>query len=213
MAKLASDLDNTDFAGASNPDARLAVRFYKRAVQNEFESEKAGRPIFQDFDFIEIRVPGDTTLAVDTAVREDHKQRFPLHWARYQNALGGDSKEVGTPLEQWPRLSRSQVEELRALKFVTVEQIAAASDAQLQKMGMLAGMSPYAFRDHAVRFLRVATSDSVASEAETRLKALEEERAKERKEFDTKLAEMQEQILALMPKKRGRKKKETAAAE
>lgn len=204
MAKLASDLDNTDFVGATNPDSRLAVHFYKKALPHEFESQKQGRPIFYEVDFVRIQVPGDPTLAVDTPVREDHKQRFPLHWARYQNAHGGDVKEVGTPLDQWPALNKAQVEELRAQKFTTIESIATASDAQLQRIGMTAGMSPFAFRERAQRFLKVAHDDAVANQAEERNKALE----KQLQDQAEAMKAMQEQLASLsQPKKRGRKPK------
>jgi hypothetical protein len=139
---------------------------------------------------VKIFVPGDPTTVVDTFVREDHKVRFPLHWAHYQNKHGGDPKEIGTPLSHWPRLQPSQVEELRALKFYTVEAVAGASDAQLQRIGMVAGMSPYAFRDAAVRFLALAKDDSKAAEVEARAKALEEENKKLREDSEKAMAEM-----------------------
>ena len=217
-SKLASDLDNPDFTGAVNPDSRLAVIFYKRPMPNEFESNKQGRPIFYDADFVKIMIPGDKDSIIDTFAREDHKKKFPQHWAHYQNQQAGDSREIGTPLAQWPRLTPSQVEELRALKFFTVEAVANASDAQLQKIGMAAGMSPYAFRDHAVRFLKVAEGDSAAQEAEERTKQLEAEKqalvdqmATEKAETERKFAELQAQIQALLPKpKRKYAKKEAA---
>jgi hypothetical protein len=208
---LASDLNNPEFAGPINPDSRLAVIFYSKPVVNEFESEKQGRPIFRDVDFVRIMVPGDSTLTVDTFAREDHKKRFPLQWAHYQNKHGGDSREMGTPLTEWQRITRSQAEELRALKFFTVESIATASDAQLQKIGMIAGMSPYSFRDHAVRDLKASQGSAVAKESEDRAKAAEErivaieaERQKERDETAQKLADMQAQIQALLPKPKGK---------
>lgn len=210
-AKLASDLDNTDFVGAVNPDSRLAVQFYTKSIQNEFESERQGRPIFFDSVFVKIFVPGDPTSIIDTMARDEHKKRFPLHWAHYQNAHSGDTKEMGTPLSQWPRITQAQAEELRALKFYTVESVAGASDAQLQRIGMIAGMSPYAFRDHAVRFLKAAQDDSVAKEAEDRAKAAEERAAaleaeiqKQREETAQQLADMQAQIKALLPKPKGK---------
>lgn len=212
--QLASDLDNKDFAGAVNPDSRLAVRFYVLPVKNEFESEKQGRPIFQDVDMIQIMVPGDATSIVHQAVREDHKERFPIQWAHFQNKHAGDTREIGTPLSQWPRLSVSQVEELKALKIYTVENVAGMSDANLQRIGMIAGMAPHAFRDHAQRFLAVAREDSVAQAAEERAKALEAENAALRESTDAKLAEMRSMIESLsaqkvaeQPKKRGRPKK------
>ena len=209
---LASDLNNPDFAGPVNPDSRLAVRFYVQAFPNNFMSEKEGRPIFQDVDMIQIMVPGDATSIIDTPVREEHKKRWPIQWAHFQNKHGGDPREIGTPLEQWPRLNKSQVEELKALKIYTVENVAGMSDANLQKIGMIAGMQPHAFRDHAVRFLRLAHDDSIANEAETRAKALEEANAKLKADTDAQLAEMREQLAALAvqkpaPKKRGRPRK------
>jgi hypothetical protein len=76
-ARLASDLDNPDYTGATNPDSRLAVMFYSKPIENEFQSMAQGRPIFEDRDFVKIFVPGDPTTVVDTFVREDHKARFP----------------------------------------------------------------------------------------------------------------------------------------
>lgn len=206
--RLASDLDNPEFTGAVNPDSRLAVQFYSRPVQNEFESDKQGRPIFTDMDYVKIFVPGDATTVVDTAAREDHKKRFPLHWAHFQNTHGGDSREIGTPLSQWPRLGKAQVEELRAMKFFTVEAIANAADVSLQNMGMVAGMSPFAFRDHARRFLQVARGDAVAQEAEQRAKALEEENARLKKAQEDQaaaMAVMQGQMAELLAKPTKRK--------
>lgn len=211
-ARLASDLDNTDFTGATNPDSRLAVQFYSRPMPNEFESDKQGRPIFYDADFVKIFVPGDSTSVIDTPVREEHKKRFPLHWAHYQNQHAGDQREIGTPLSQWPRLSPAQVEELRALKFHTVENVANASDASLQRLGMVAGMSPFAFRDHAVRFLALAKDDSVAQAAEEKAKALEARIEAMQKETDEKIAAAVAAAVAAAtaPKKRGPKAKAEA---
>ena len=186
MARVASDLDNPEYVGAVNPDSRLAVQFRAAAVKNDFESERQGRPIFENVDFVKIFVPGDNTTVIDTPVREEHKKRFPLHWAAYQNAHGSDQKEIGTPLSQWPRLSISQVEELRALKFYTVESVATASDAQLQRIGMIAGMNHYAFRDAAKRFLSLANSDAVMQAAEERARKVEEENAKLREEMEAR---------------------------
>lgn len=220
---IASDDNNPNFAGAKNPDQALIVRFYSMPVQNEFASEKEGRPIFADLDMIEIMAAGDPLSIINQPVREDHKKRFPLHWAHYMNKHGGDAREIGTPLSAWPRLTPAQVEELRGLKFYTVESIANAPDAALQRLNMIAGMSAYAFREHAIRFIAVAKDDSVAQAAEAKSKVLEEENKKLRDEQDTKIAalkqEMEEKMAAQIaaavaaataPKKRGRKPKVTA---
>jgi hypothetical protein len=213
-SQIASDLNNPDFVGATNPDARLAVIFYSKPMQNEFESNKQGRPIFEDRDMVKIFVPGDNNSVIDTFVRDDHKQRFPLQWAHFLNRHSGDSREIGTPLSAWPRLSPAQVEELRALKFFTVENVANASDLQLQSLGMAAGMAPHAFRDHAIRFLKVAREDSTAQASEERIKALESEKEQMKADFQKQMEDMQAQVSALVQNvaRRPRKQKGDQAA-
>lgn len=200
-----------------NADSRLQVRFYKRPVQQEQESLEAGRPIYKEFDFVHICVAGDTLTEIDTYVLPSHKTRFPIQWANYMNRQGANEPEVvGTPVSEWPLVSKSQAEELRAMKFHTVESIAGASDQQLQRMGMAAGMSPYAFRDKAKSFLNLATSSAETDKREQEINSLKEELAKKdletakmKAETDAKLAQMQDQmatILAAVGEKKPRKK-------
>jgi hypothetical protein len=208
----------------SNADSRLQVRFYKRPVQQEQESLEAGRPIFKDFDFVHICVAGDSLTEIDTYALASHKARFPIQWANYMNRQGAhDDEVIGTPVAEWPIVSKSQAEELRALKFHTVESIAGASDQQLQRMGMAAGMSPYAFRDKAKAFLNLATNAAETDKRETEINALKEELAKKEQETakikaetDAKLAQMQDQmaaILAAVGEKKTRKPKTVATEE
>jgi hypothetical protein len=201
----------------NHADSRLQVRFYKRPVQQEHESIEAGRPIFKEFDFVHICVAGDTLTEIDTYALPSHKTRFPIQWANYMNRVGANEPDiVGTPVSEWPIVSKSQAEELRALKFHTVEAIAHASDQQLQRMGMAAGMSPYAFRDKAKAFLNLATNAAETDKRESEINSLKEELAKKdletakiKAETDAKLAQMQDQmaaILAAVGEKKTRKK-------
>jgi hypothetical protein len=161
-------------------------------------SEEAGRPIFKEFDFIRICVPGDNLSEIDTYAQESHKQRFPRHWAHYQNQEGSNQSFEGTPIEQWPQVSRSQADELRGIKFPTVESVANCSDQQLQRIGMIAGMSPHSFREKAKAFLNLATDSAEVAQREAELQALKEENAKIKAETDAKLSKMQEQMEALL---------------
>jgi len=207
-----------------NADSRLQVRFYKRPVKQDDASAEAGRPIYKEFDFVHICVAGDTLTEIDTYALESHKTRFPLHWAAYQNKLGADDQGYeGTPLAEWPLVSKSQAEELRGMKFHTVEAVANASDQQLQRIGMAAGMSPYAFRDKAKSFLNLADKTAESDKREQEINDLkqelakkEEETAKIKAETDAKLALMQEQmatILAAVGEKKPRKVKTVATEE
>jgi hypothetical protein len=208
----------------NNADSRLQVRFYKKPVHQEQESLEAGRPIYKEFDFVHICVAGDTLTEIDTFALQQHKQRFPIQWANYMNRVGANDEEVvGTPVSEWPLVSKSQAEELRAMKFHTVESIANASDQQLQRMGMAAGMSPYAFRDKAKAFLNLATTSAETDKREQEINALKEELAKKdletakmKQETDAKLAQMQDQmaaILAAVGEKKPRKQKTVATEE
>jgi hypothetical protein len=185
----------SDVQGA---DARLAVTFYKRSVKQEDESIAAGRPIFKEFDFVRICVPGDNLTEIDTYANDSHKQRFPRQWAHYQNQVAGQEVIIGTPIEQWPLISRSQAEELKGIKFRTVEDVANCSDQQLQRIGMIAGMSPHSFREKAKAFLNLASDSAEVAQREAELQALKEENAKIKAETDAKLSKMQEQMEALL---------------
>ena len=181
-----------------NADSRLAVTFYKRSVKQEDESIAAGRPIFKEFDFVRICVPGDNLTEIDTYANDSHKARFPRQWAHYQNQVGSQEQIIGTPVEQWTLISRSQAEELKGIKFRTVEDIANCSDQQLQRIGMIAGMSPHSFREKAKAFLNLANDSAEVAQREQELQALKEENAKIKAETEAKLAAMQEQMSAIL---------------
>jgi hypothetical protein len=186
---------DSDTQGA---DARLAVQFYKKSMKQDIASDEAGRPIFKEFDFVRIMIPGDNLTEIDTYAQESHKTRFPRQWAHYQNQVANHEDIIGTPLDQWPQVTRSQADELRGLKFHTVESIADCSDQQLQRIGMVAGMSPHNFRLKAKAFLNLASNSAEVAQREQELQTLKEENAKIKAETDAKLAAMQEQMSALL---------------
>jgi len=92
----------------------------------------------------------------------------------------------------------SQAEELKGIKFHTVESIANCSDQQLQRIGMIAGMSPHAFREKARTYLNLAKDTAEVDAKNAELAQLKEENAKIKAETDAKLAQMQEQMAALL---------------
>ena len=89
---LASDLNNPEFVGAVNPDSLLYVEFYWHEPIDKWSSEqatmKAGKRVVIKLPkqpFVRIMRPGDQTTIVETAVREDHKARWPEKWMYWQN--------------------------------------------------------------------------------------------------------------------------------
>lgn len=115
-------------------DSKLVVRFYRHPVQNNFKTAAEGRPIFDEQDFISILIPGDKNTKVERKARADDKERFPHQWASFQNQT--TVAYEGTPIEQWPQATVSQVAELKALNVFTVEALASLTDSQIQKVGM-----------------------------------------------------------------------------
>ena len=144
----------------------LAVRFYSKELQNDFLTNKEGRPISYMADFVRIEIPGNQLSIIDTFVNNSHKAQFPTQWALYLNekADGNHNPDnvQGTLLRDWPILNAAQATELKHFKFYTVEQVANASDQQLMAIGMTAGMSPLALRDKAQAFLENAKDSSFA---------------------------------------------------
>jgi len=190
------------------------VRFYRKPIEIKDETIAQGRPIFRDADWVTIMTPGDQLNIIDTVAQDRHKARFPVQWAQYQNKVGGEEVISGTPIDHWPLVSMSQAEELKGIKFHTVESIANCSDQQLQRIGMIAGMSPHAFRDKARAFLNLAKDSAEIEARNAELAQLKEENAKVKQEADEKLAKMQKQMDALMAmmsekKTRNRKPKES----
>jgi hypothetical protein len=180
----------------SESDAVLAVRFYSHEVQNDFLTNKEGRPISYMADFVRIEIPGNQLSIIDTFVNNSHKSQFPTQWAMYLNekADGNNNPDnvQGTLLRDWPILNAAQATELKHFKFYTVEQVAAASDQQLMAIGMTAGMSPLALRDKAKAFLENAKDSSFVQRQADELKLREQEIA-DLKDQMTRLAKMVEE--------------------
>ena len=210
MARIESD--------QRGADDNLYVEFYSKPVKQEFESEQAGRPIFKDVVYVKIFTPSDQLTVIDTIAREDHKQRFPMQWQRFMNKHANDQAIVGTPVTEWPFLSAAQAEELKGMKFFTVEMVANANDQQIQRIGMVAGISGYTLRDKAKSFLSIADESAEVAKRDEELAKLREENAKIKQETEAKLAQMQEQMAAILAavgdkKPRSRKKAETTVEE
>ncbi len=185
----------------NSQDSRLNVKFYQRAVQNNFKTSLEGRPIMEMRDFILIEVPGNQTLTIDTFASDEDKKRFPIEYARFQNEKTEGDIE-GTLLNDWPVLSAAIAAELKHFKFYTVEQIAGASDSQLNTIGMAAGMSPFALRDKAKAFLSSAKDT-----------ALVQQQADELSKRDEIIARMEAQIAELAAQANKPKAKAKAKVE
>lgn len=118
----------------ANEQDRVFPRFFMDSIEDKVASLHAGRPIFREEERVEIIMPGNPFTRPIKRVTDEERQRWPEAYAAFKKGL--DQATEGTPLEEWPRLKRSQVNELKHLGFQTVEQVAAASDAVIQRIGM-----------------------------------------------------------------------------
>src|SRR5882672_1558091 len=95
------------------PDmARVMPRFFIDSVEDHVASAREGRPIFRDEERVEIILPGNPQTRPVQIVNETHKQKWPDQYKAFK--AGHEVALDGCPLEEWPRLKRSQVLELKA---------------------------------------------------------------------------------------------------
>jgi len=191
---LATDMNNPEFTGAvPNPDALLHVEFYMHKPLNKWatdvKSQQEGRIVRvygEEQPFVRIMRPGDQTSIIETPVRETHKARWPEQWLYFQmrEGLVDQDKDIpGWKLEEWPYLTDKQdlLREFKFSRYATVEQVAGASDAQVQRMG-LGGLG---LREQARADLRkklsadlneaIASKDKEVAEMKAMLKAQAEQ--------------------------------------
>lgn len=205
MQQLASDLNNTEFVGAiPNPDALLHIEFFMHKPMDKWSTEeashKAGRLVRvygEEQPFVRIMRPGDQHSIIETPAREEHKMRWPEHWMRFQMNEGlVDIQEIpGWQLEEWPYLldKPDMLREFKYVRFSTVEQIAGASDAQVQRMG-LGGVG---IREQARADLRKKLSTEMyeaVKEKDEELQKLKESDAQK----NVRLEELERQLHLLM---------------
>lgn len=145
----AVDVDSSLFAGSAAPPTSkvdgLVIKFDLHLVENKLKSwggvvgtdkngleqkvEGAGRPVYDEVEYIEIVVPGDRSNVVHRPVTQQDRQKYARQYAAWK--AGNQEATSGTPLSAWPGISRAQVEELAYFKIRTVEQLAGVSDANI----------------------------------------------------------------------------------
>lgn len=114
----------------------IYAEFTFEPIEMKFLSEKEGRPIFEDREFVRIIIAGDRNSEVYREATGNDKERFHEVYDRFKRGMEGRDQITGTPLKQWPLMKPSQIRELEGIKIFTVEHLAALSDGQKQQLGM-----------------------------------------------------------------------------
>ena len=125
-------------------DASLIVPFFKSvAVPDVSASKEAGRPIFRDEEYCEIRIAGDRNYAptfpahsvwrTEDGEEITYAMRFKAEYERF--AEGKEQIADGTPLSELPFLTEAKRAGLRASKVYTAEALASLDGKKLATLG------------------------------------------------------------------------------
>jgi hypothetical protein len=184
MTEMAFEMERQRPGGPQKGDDSLFVKFFLHPRENHSKSAEEGRPIFEDTEYIEITQPGNRDSVICRPASEMDKARFPRHYAAFKNRQ--DQPQQGTPLSQWPALTRSQVEELKFFNVHTVEQLASMSDTNAQKFTGLVQL-----RIQARAYLEEAAGQAASSKLAAELAKRDEEIAALKAQMEAFIKEQQ----------------------
>ena len=129
------DSDEQYWIGVANDKTDAAkAYFYRKFSVDKRATEIEGHPVTTEVERVKILVPGDDKSQIDRKVQDEDKKRWPEAYERFKNKeRPGIAK--GTPIREWPYLSREWVAKLEFLNVHTVEEIVNASDSALERIG------------------------------------------------------------------------------
>jgi hypothetical protein len=155
--------------GLFQSDDGAALRFFVAPDKNNFQTERAGRPIFDEVLFVEVITPGSRESAPVFELERKHAEETGIeqptrtpHFAKYAKQIeafrvGGDGADMrGTPLSGWPALDVGLIASLNEGRIYTVEALANISDEKLRVIGP-GGNS---LRERAKAFLAAAAGNA-----------------------------------------------------
>ncbi len=145
----------------SEQDKGLLVKFYMHPREMKDESAAAGRPVFRDTEYISILVPGSRSEIARRATAED-KARFAAHYEAFKRRQ--EMPDEGTPLMQWPPVSRAMVEQLAFFNIKTVEQLANIPDSNMPNIMGLGRL-----KQVAQQYLAAAAADAPLTKLQSEL--------------------------------------------
>lgn len=131
-----------------SPDGS-ALRIWRDTAKNNFLSEQHGRAIFDEVVYVEVISPGsrDSTPTFECvrvfAPEMNHPApKYGQKYAEYKSFIEdfakseeNDASLSGTPLSQWPEMTRTMVAALKAQNIFTVDALAQLPDTKLHVVG------------------------------------------------------------------------------
>jgi hypothetical protein len=134
MQQLGAHVVDRSRAPMTQPSADIYPRFFMDEVLDALASEREGRPVYLEEERVELNLPGNPYTKPVVRVTDEHRERWPDEYEAFRR--GEEIAVSGIPLEQLPFLKRTQVLELKALGFLTVEHLAEMNDHAMQRIPM-----------------------------------------------------------------------------
>jgi hypothetical protein len=145
----------------------VVPEFFMESVHNPDRSAKEGRAVFDDVEHVRVTILGDrNSSGASFVVSDKYRKRWPDHYAAFQR--GEVLAKSGTPLEQWPMMTKSRVLELKAVGIENVEALASVTDTNL---GII-GLGGRELREQAKAFLDAAKGSANVTEMATEIARL-----------------------------------------
>lgn len=188
--------EDFDQSRQAEQDEKLLVKFYYKTVKDQVASEEQGRAVFKEREYIDIRIPGARGTGAARPATHRDRQRFPKHYAAFQQRV--EMPIEGTPLNEWPVITRAHAEELAFMGIKTVEALAGMADVNASQF-----MGGQSFKAKAQKWLDMAKQDVTVSKLEEELK----KRDSLIEKMEARLSELEG---APKPKRKRRTKEEIA---
>lgn len=159
-----------------------ALRIWRDVSQNKFLSEREGRPLYDEVIFCEVITPGsrDSTPVFELErvfcpemghPAPKRGMKYDLYKEYVENFKKGeehDSSLAGTPLNQWPEMTRTMVATLKAAHIFTLEALAALPDTKIT----VVGPDGRTWREKAKAYVEHAKSGAYATELAAKVETL-----------------------------------------
>lgn len=183
------------------------VVFEMRAIEDRGASQAAGHYVAKDVPFAIVTPAGSKDRYENLADNwfkmlrtEVRAKRFPQQWldhfqAQYDAWKRGEEGSLnGTPLKTWPVLSPAQYKACRQAHLLTVEDLAAANEETIMRLGMGAR----ALKQKAVDWLASAASTGRVTEEIVALRAAKETLETQNEQLRSDLAVLKAQVEGLL---------------
>lgn len=150
-----AEFSMTNTRGAFDEEDTCIPNFHIKPLLDREKTEAAGRPIYDDVEFVEIIIPGNDRERPVQRVAQDHVDRWPEQYKRFKDNKSQRIEE-GYPLIEWPQISRGLAATLAHDHILTVEQLSKVADTNLQSIGP--GLLDLKYK--AAKFIEVMGSES-----------------------------------------------------